>query len=99
MDHLEAIVYLIRVVKDVQIFSLFHNISRMFAFVQIVLGFSCIADDEGALAMKAIQNVMHHLKHIGAIWCDVLPTNVYFKSIGGCRLFNLFPHNYEDRIC
>lgn len=45
-------------------------------------GFSCVADDDGARAMRAVQNMLHYLKHIGAVWSDVLPNTVYYRSIG-----------------
>lgn len=45
-------------------------------------GFSCVADDEGRQATLAVQNMMHHLRHISTIWRDVLPTVIYCRGIG-----------------
>ncbi|ELU07623.1 hypothetical protein CAPTEDRAFT_135408, partial [Capitella teleta] len=45
-------------------------------------GFSCVADDDGKQAKLAVQNMMHHLRHISTIWRDVLPKVIYYRGIG-----------------
>jgi len=32
--------------------------------------------------MMAIRALLHHFKHISAIWCEILPTNIYLHSVG-----------------
>jgi len=48
----------------------------------LLLGFSCVADDNGAAVMMVIRALLHHFKHVSAIWCEVLPTNIYLRSVG-----------------
>jgi len=47
-----------------------------------MLGFTCVADDNGAAVMMVIRALLHHFQHASAIWRDVLPTNVYLRSTG-----------------
>jgi len=51
-----------------------------------LLGFMCVADDEGHEAMAVVDALMFYLKNISATWVDILPTNVYCRSIGQCYL-------------
>jgi len=45
-------------------------------------GFSCVADDNGASAMMVIRCLLHRLNQLSSIWSEVLPTNIYLRSIG-----------------
>jgi len=50
--------------------------------MSLLTGFSCIADDEGQTALRAVSNTLLHLQHVASTWSRVLPTNAYYKSIG-----------------
>jgi len=54
-----------------------------------LLGFSCVADDNGSATMMVIRALLHHLKQISAIWCKVLPTNIYLLSVGELTFFSI----------
>ena len=48
----------------------------------LLAGFSCIADDDGQSAQRAVTNMLQHLQHVSSTWSRVLPTNAYHKSLG-----------------
>jgi len=47
-----------------------------------LLGFSCVADDNGAGVMMVMRSLLCHFKHVSGVWSDVLPTNIYLRSVG-----------------
>jgi len=61
-----------------------------------MLGFSCVADDNGAAAMMVIRALLHHLQHVSAIWHELLPTNVYLRSVG--KLLRHITTTYEVNL-
>jgi len=50
--------------------------------MQCLSGFSCVADDNGAATMTIMRVLLRHFKHISSVWCSVLPTHIYLRSVG-----------------
>lgn len=48
----------------------------------LIAGFNGVSDnDTFDDALRAVNQMLHELQHLGRVW-TVLPTNVYYKSMG-----------------
>jgi len=78
--------HIIKNIRDKRVPTFVSLMSCFVTCVNVFPGFECVADDSGEGATRAVKQMLHHLKHISAIWHDVLPTNVYCRGIGLCLL-------------
>ena len=63
-----------------------------------IVGFNGVSDsDTYSEALRAINQMLLELQHLGRVW-TVLPSNVYYKSMGMC-VANFYINNFGRGCC